>query len=62
MTVPGHGALDPIAQVHVLAANYHWARSEILSMPSWERRLYLKLVLDEHREYERKMKELESRR
>jgi len=59
--VPGHGAVDPLLQVHILAAKYHWARSEILETPSWERRQYLKFILDEHRELQREMQQLEAR-
>jgi len=55
VTVPGYGAVDPLYQVHILAVKYHWARSEILEMPSWERRAYLKFVLDEQRELEREI-------
>jgi hypothetical protein len=39
---------DLYREVHVIAARYHWAESEILSLPRDRRHRYLRLIDEEH--------------
>jgi len=50
---------DIYEEIHILAQKYHWSREEILSLPNWERRLYIQKLI---RDAERLERELEKER
>ena len=61
MNIPGKGRvpIDIYQAVYLLARKLHWSEEEILSLNSYDRRMYLELLFAELAEQERAVEEAE---
>jgi len=61
VNIPGKGRvpIDIYQAVYLLARKLHWSEEEILSLNSYDRRMYLELLFNEAAEQERAVKEAE---